>query len=224
MAVAGLVLGIIALLTSAVPIVNNFSFVLGLLGAVFAVVGIVAAVRGTRTGKGLAIAGLVVSVASIVVVLATQSLYSAAVDEALSDSAGASSSTQQTGDAPASDQADQAEPQAKYAITIDDCRVTEDYSGAPAIVVTYTFTNNSDEAESFMVAIADKCFQNGVQLDFGIVDDIDSQSSMNEIKPGASITVEKAYVLDDQSDVTVECTELISFSDEVLAEKKFPVA
>ena len=63
-----------------------------------------------------------------------------------------------------------------------------------------------------------------MQLDSAIVNDIDSQSTMNEIKPGATTTVQWAYLLDDQSDVSVECTELISFSDAVLAEKTFSVA
>ena len=99
-----------------------------------------------------------------------------------------------------------------------------DYSGKSAIVVTYTFENASDEAQSFMVAISAKCFQNGVQLDTAIVDDIDAQSTMNDVKPGASTTVQKAYLLDDQSDVTVECSELISFDNEILAEKTFSVA
>ena len=54
--------------------------------------------------------------------------------------------------------------------------------------------------------------------------DIDSQSSMNEIKSGATTTVQQAYLLDDQSQVSVECTELISLDDTVLAEKTFDVA
>lgn len=123
--------------------------------------------------------------------------------------------------------ATQPEPEqkaAKYAVTIDDCAVTEDYAGAPAIVVTYTFTNDSDKAVPFMTAISAKAFQNGVELDFGVVADIDSQSAMNEIKPGATTTVQQAYLLDDQSQVSVECTELISFDDTVLAEKTFDVA
>lgn len=125
--------------------------------------------------------------------------------------------------APAS-QASSEQSDAKYAVTIDDCQVTTDYSGKSAIVVTYTFTNNSDKATSFMVAIDDAAFQNGVELDTAIVSDIDSQSSMSDIKPGATTTVQQAFLLDDTSDVTVECTELISFNDEVLAEKTFSVA
>lgn len=131
----------------------------------------------------------------------------------------------------ATNSASQAEPastasqaETKYVVSIDDCQVTTDYEGKPAIIVTYTWTNDSDKATSFMVAVSAKAFQNGVQLDTGIVSDIDAQSSMSEIKPGATATVQQAYVLDDQSDVTVECTELISFDNTVIAEKTFSVA
>ena len=37
-------------------------------------------------------------------------------------------------------------------------------------MVTYTFTNNSDEATSFMVALYPKVFQNGVELGTAIED------------------------------------------------------
>lgn len=124
-------------------------------------------------------------------------------------------------------QAAQQEPEkkeAKYAVSIDDCVVTQDYAGKSAIVVTYTFTNNADKAMPFFTAVSAKAFQNGVQLDTAVVSDIDAQSTMNEIKPGATTTVQQAYLLDDQTDVSVECTELISLSDEILAEKTFSVA
>ena len=41
MAIAGFVLGIIALLTSFLPIINNFSFFLAILGMIFGIVGMV---------------------------------------------------------------------------------------------------------------------------------------------------------------------------------------
>ncbi len=118
----------------------------------------------------------------------------------------------------------QPETAAKYAVTIDDGQVTTDYAGKPALLVTYTWTNNSDKATSFMVAVSGKAFQNGVQLDSAIVSGADTSASMNEIKPGATTTVQQAYVLDDQTDVTVECTELISFDDTLIAERVFSVA
>lgn len=139
-------------------------------------------------------------------------------------------SDEATNEAPATDtpqQATQQEPEkeaSKYAVSIDDCTVTTDYSGKAAIVVTYTFTNNSDKATAFFTAVSAKAFQNGVQLDTGIVQDVDAQSSVSEIKSGATTTVQQAYLLDDQSEVSVECTELISFDDTVIAEKTFSVA
>lgn len=73
MAIAGFVLGCVALFTSFIPIVNNLSFVLALLGLIFAIVGLVGVVKGKKSGKGLAIAALAICVVSGAVVLATQS-------------------------------------------------------------------------------------------------------------------------------------------------------
>ena len=114
--------------------------------------------------------------------------------------------------------------QAKYGVTLDGGEVVANYDGAQAFVITYTFTNNSDEAVMPSVAVDVNAYQNGVELDFGVVTDIDNQSTTREIKPGASITCQQAYVLNDTSDVMVEVTELISFSDELLATATYPVA
>lgn len=86
MAIAGFVLGIIALLTSFLPIINNFSFFLAILG----MIGIL---KGKKSGKGLAIAAIVICVVSGVVVLGTQSMYSAALDSATSSATTTSTST-----------------------------------------------------------------------------------------------------------------------------------
>ena len=95
-AIVGLVLGIVALVTSFVPFVNNLSFILALIGTVFAVVGLVGTLRGKRGGKGLAIASTIVNVLALVIVLATQSMYSAALDEAVNSTSTASTTTDST--------------------------------------------------------------------------------------------------------------------------------
>lgn len=141
-AIVGLVLGIIALITSFLPIINNFSFVLALIGAVFAVVGLVGALRGKKSGKGLAIASVVVNVLAVVIVLATQSMYSAAIDEAVSstaDSSAAATSAAPASDSSASDSAD------KYAIS-DESMTSDDYTTK----IAGTFTNNSGEKLSYV--------------------------------------------------------------------------
>ena len=78
-AIVGLVLGILAIVTSWIPIVNNLSFILGVIGLIFSIVGVVGTARGKKGGKGLAIAALVVNVLSLVVVLGMQSAWSAAL-------------------------------------------------------------------------------------------------------------------------------------------------
>lgn len=229
MAVASLVLGIVGIVTSVLPIINNLSFVMAVLGLVFGIIGIVGVTRGKKSGKGLAIAGVVLSVITVILVLVMQAAFSAALDQALEESgydAGAAQAGQQAAgdEAQEPQQASQAEAAAKYAVSIDGCEVGADYEGKPAAIVTFTFTNNSDKDANFMMAVADKVFQNGVQLERAIVSDIDNESSMKDIKPGSSVSVQEAYVLDDESDMTVEVTELISFDDTILAEATFSVA
>ena len=225
MAVASLVLGIVALVTSILPIINNLSFLLAILGIVFAIIGLVGISKGKKSGKGLGIAGLVLSVIAFILVLVMQSAFSAALDQAMEES-GLDTATAQG--AAVEDSGSATEPQAAEqsacGVTIDGCRVTEDYQGNPAAVVTYTFTNNSDEATSFMVALYPKVFQNGVELGTAIGSDWDSEKYSSDVKPGSSTTVEMGYALEDMSDITVEVEELLSFSDAVLAEQTFSLS
>lgn len=93
MAIVGLIMGVVALAMSWVPILNNLAFIFALLGVVFAIIGLVGISRGKKSGKGLAIAALVVSIIAGVVVLGTQSMYSDALDAATGEP------TEQTQDA-----------------------------------------------------------------------------------------------------------------------------
>lgn len=228
MAVASLVLGIVGIATSFIPIVNNASFFLGILGVIFGIVGVVGISRGKKKGKGLGIAGIVLSVVTIVVVLITQSLFSAAIDSAASN-LNTSATTSQTQQSQQSSSASNAvaatsSASAPYEVTIDDGTLTTDYAGNQAILVTYTFTNNSDDDASFTVNVLNKAFQNGVQLDTAIGAGGDASASLATIKPGATTTVSQAFTLNDMSPVTVEVSESFSLSDELIAEKTFDLA
>ena len=70
-ATAGLVLGIIGLCTSFIPIINNISFILALIGGIFAIVSLV-----KKASKGMAIAGLIICIIAGVVVLQSQKTLS----------------------------------------------------------------------------------------------------------------------------------------------------
>ena len=161
--IVGLVLGILALILSWMPIINNFSFVLGLIGLVFAIVGMVGTLRGTRAGKGLAIASLVINILSLVLVLATQGMYSAALDDAANGPDVVS--TEQASDEDAAGDVDDATDEAGAqqlavgsAVTLEDgLQVSVDevatgltnYDGSAVVGIKITYTNNGDGDASY---------------------------------------------------------------------------
>jgi len=89
----------------------------------------------------------------------------------------------------------------------------KDWEGKKIAVVTYEFTNNSDENNSFSFAVSAKVFQNGVELSDSYFNDVDSENHLKEIKPGVTIKVQCAYELEDTSPIEIEIEELFSFGD-----------
>jgi hypothetical protein len=81
LAVASMVLGIIALLLSWVPIINNLAAVIAVVGLGLGIPALIRARRRTAGGTGMAITGLVTSVLAIVVVIATQLFFLKVIDE-----------------------------------------------------------------------------------------------------------------------------------------------
>ena len=231
MGIVGLVLGCIAALTSFLPIINNASFFIALLGIVFAIIGLVSTSRGKKGGKGIAIAGLVLCILSIVIVLVTQSMYAAAIEEAFGGGSSASApAAEQTQDSEvreagsgAPEQEEEAAASA-YEVSIDEAYTTTDYEGKSVIVVTYSWVNNSDKPASAYVTLSDKAFQNGVELEKSFfVEAMDASGWDSEVKPGSGTTFQQAYELADNTTVSVEVTELISLNDAVLAEGAFEI-
>ena len=102
LAIAGLVLGIIAATTSFLPIINNGSFFLAIIGFALAFAGFL----GKRGGKGIAVAGMVLSIVSVVIVLASQALYGSMLDS-IEDNLASGSTPEElaTSDETADDQA-----------------------------------------------------------------------------------------------------------------------
>lgn len=81
LAVASMVLGIIALLLSWVPIINNLAAVLAVVGLGLGIPALIRARRGTHAGTGLAITGLVTSVLALAIVIMTQLFFLKVIDE-----------------------------------------------------------------------------------------------------------------------------------------------
>jgi hypothetical protein len=74
-AISGFIIAILAILGSAIPIFNNVSFFFAIVSLVLGVIGLIAIKRNKRVGQGLAIATIILSVLTFVVVLVTQSFY-----------------------------------------------------------------------------------------------------------------------------------------------------
>lgn len=110
LAITALVLGIIAVVLSWVPVVNNFAAFLAVIGLVFGIIGIIkTGAKGRRKGRGLAIAGTVLSIVAIIVTFGTQAFYGKTLDKASKSLSSASASISKQAESP-SQQAPAAAP------------------------------------------------------------------------------------------------------------------
>lgn len=127
------------------------------------------------------------------------------------------------------EQAQQAEPaeDAPYQVTIDSAQVVKTYDGGDAVCITFTFTNNSDEAEAFGTATRVTVYQDGVEQEIAMPAESPANygNSMSKVKTGSSITVDGVYELaNTTSPVEVEVAELFNLDGTVLAEKTFDLS
>ncbi|SCC78339.1 DUF5067 domain-containing protein [Bifidobacterium commune] len=223
--VTALVLGIIGTVLSFIPIVNNLAAILGVIGLVFGIVGFVGVRKGKKRGKGITIAGIVLSVIAIVITLVMQSATGKALDSASKGDSSSSSQSQSVGkqnagqskpdSKPSTDKQDTEGDLGSAHVKIESAvRSGNDYNNAKTVLVTYQWTNNSDKNQAFGTLLSAKAFQNGQELDMAIYTQApqgyDSQSYLAQLQPGAQGNVTVGYVLKDDSPVTVEVDDLFS--------------
>lgn len=136
-------------------------------------------------------------------------------------SGGSDDSSSEDSNASAGTSAVSAESEEKANDTVGDfkcvvkgAKLCKDLTGKDAVLITYEFTNNSDSAVSFDVALDARAYQDGVGLETAILDE-DTDYLDVDIKPGVTKEVKKAYNLRDTStEIEIEVSELISFSDD----------
>lgn len=202
-AIAGLVLGIIALLTSLLPIINNMSFFVALVGAVLAIAGLVACLRGKRAGKGLAIAAIVVNIVSVAAVLGSQSMYSAAIDDAMNGPQAVQSSDEGSTEGGKTDGSDDVENAGNEKLTVgtsvelsNGMTVTVDevtpglinYDGSAVTGVRVTYMNNGDETLSFNSCDWKGESVNGVQSDNTYYSEATEELSYGDLSAGGTVS------------------------------------
>ena len=101
-----------------------------------------------------------------------------------------------------------------YHIVIGGLESVRDMEGHPAVVVTYTWTNNSEATASAMVMLLERAYQGERRLEeaqLGQRAGYDIHSVSRNIQPGGSGTVQRAYRLEEAGGtVTFAVSEFLS--------------
>lgn len=108
-----------------------------------------------------------------------------------------------------------------YDVEIQNAAIVTDYDDNPAIVITYAWTNKSEDAVSAEDVLVETAYQDGVQLDDAYIGDAamyDSELSFKELLPGETFEVQCAFVLASESSVVeFELSELLGSPDDVVS-------
>lgn len=149
-----LIIGILALVLSWVPIINNLAAIFAVLAFIL---GIIAIIINRKNKKTIAIVGLVISIISFIIVLATQAYYSSKINEAFNKS---NSTTKTSGKATKENKNEAKKEESGWdevnrtfttkdaVLKIDKVEKSTDYNAKPAIKVHFTITNKTAEAQN----------------------------------------------------------------------------
>lgn len=178
---AALVLGIVGICTSFIPIINNLSFIMGILAIIFAIVAL-----AKKAGKGKIVASIILGILAIVITLNAQKAVSDTLDAAsknLDKMAGNSTEEILKNDAD---------------VTLGDFQVVKQkYITDTKLVVTVK--NKTTESKSFSIHI-EAVDETGARIDEGYV-------SANDLNAGQSQNFEIfTYVSQDKLDKMKKAT------------------
>lgn len=107
-----------------------------------------------------------------------------------------------------------------YVCVVKKAEKCKNYDGKPAVKITYEFTNNSNDSQSFDLALTDNVYQDGIGLEDAFFTGEDEDMGIDvKIKPGVTKEVRKIYLLkDENADLEIEIGQAFSFSDETITE------
>ena len=105
-----------------------------------------------------------------------------------------------------------------YNVSVIGARYTSTIDGEKAVIITYSFTNNSADETFFDYAITDEVYQNGIECEsliFSNDKSYDYEMDTKKIKKGVTIEIEKAYELNDnKNDLQIELSRQFSWNDD----------
>ncbi len=167
-ALVSLILGIIGLVFSFIPIINNLAAILGIVAVIFGIVALV-----THNKKGLTIAGIVTGVFAIVITLVLQSAWSNALDQAKNeiDKTVDDATGENTDDLLGTD----------VDVQLGTFQAESDEYGFVTTALPVTVTNLMDESASFSITVeALNADGSRLALDYVYADSLGSNQSMSE--------------------------------------------
>lgn len=226
LAVAGLVLGLIALLSCWIPLFNVLTTPFAILGLVFAIIGIVAtAPAKPKGGRGIAIAGTVLCAISLVVFMAMYGGAAAVSGSNAENSSSTEASTQAQSSDSTDDDSNDAADESKDAdeasedagIVIKGCKAGKDYDGNKVACITIEWTNNTGDTAAFFTEYAETAYVDGEEVDRATMLEDGWYEDQTKIKPGKTKTIKFAYDWDGKSDVEFEVTKFLS-SDPIVSQ------
>lgn len=144
-AIVGLVLAVIGLLLSAVPIVNNFAFVLAVIGLVLGIIALVGIKKGKASGKKIALITIVLATLAVIIVLVSQATYGAVID-------GASKKINETTDRATGKKTEDLLKD-DVDVALGKFTVTQGEFGTTNTELPVTVTNKRSEAKSYSIQI-----------------------------------------------------------------------
>ena len=100
-----------------------------------------------------------------------------------------------------------------YYIEIKGASLSTDYEGNDAIVITLSWTNNSEETTNFGSIFLCQAFQDGIEMETTFVGNDLEENIYKDIRPGATLEVNLSYLLSSQSVVEFEVSDWIWNAD-----------
>ena len=212
-----LIIGIIALVLSWVPIVNNLAAIFAIIGLIF---GIIAVVINRKNKKTIGIVAIVVSIISFIIVLATQTFYSAKIDEAFKTSDSSSNISKTTGKATEESKSEAKKEDSGWdeatktfttndgVLKIDKVEKTTDYDGKAAIKVYFTLTNTSTENKNAqtlfqnLTRVQQKSTNTSNDLQYAMmpIENTEENHLNDNINPNGTVSGYYPFLLENETD------------------------
>lgn len=204
--IVSLILGILAIIICRIPIINNLSAVAGIIGLIFGIVAILRIKKKNLSGKGVAVAGLILCVLSIF----TQSHFSKAFDEAASGPKAAKVSDSQSAadkDAKKADKKDDGKEKDAAAtqdlavgkavtlengltVSVDAVETAKDMVKKTYTLITVTYKNGGKEKTDFNPFDWKSTNADGAVSDakIALFEDSSKMLQRGELNPGGTVT------------------------------------